>query len=704
MAQNSISRNYRLPTLLAWVSLALSACGGGGSGGGSDSKPPETAPTVLSTVPVMGATNVALSTKVLTVGFSKFMDASSVSPTTFKLTCPGNISINGAVSYTTLASMATFTLSATEMLPASSTCTARITQGAKDTAGLALAADYVWTFNTAAPVESIPPTVTGTANANGAVNVPFNTKVSANFSEPMNPATINANTIVVVEATTGTRVSGTVTYTGVTAVLEPSAALKPSTTYIVTVKGGAAGVTDVVGNPLTNDFVYSWTTGATPDTIAPTVTNTLQVNGGSNVALNTKAGATFSETMDPLTFTAANFILSLGATPIAGTIQYTGVNAVFVPSTQLAPSSQYTMTLKGGSGGVTDLAGNPLARDFVISWTTSASSDTVAPIVLVTNYANGSTNVGINTRVAVSFSEAMDPLTVTNNNFVLTTGSSRVAGTVNYSGTQAVFVPLINLLPGTRYTATVKGGAGGVADLAGNRLAANFEANWTTGLTADLTPPTVLTTLADNGGVGVPINTKVGVLFSEPLDPLTITNNNFRLVSGATSVPGTLYPIGETVVFLPQNNLAPNTTYTVTIEGGPGDVTDRVGNPLAVNYIYSFKTSAVTDTTAPVVLASTQATGATNVALSARPGLTLSESIDPLTATTANFLVSDGTTPVPGFVSYSGVSLVFTPNALLKPNTRYTVTLRGGLGGISDLSGNAMNDDFIISWTTGSSN
>ncbi|MBC7619322.1 MAG: Ig-like domain-containing protein [Candidatus Saccharibacteria bacterium] len=702
MAYYSISRNYRLSTLLAWVSLALSACGGGG--GGSDSKPPEAAPTVLSTVPVMGATNVALSTKVLTVGFSKFMDASSVSPTTFKLTCPGNVAINGAVSYTTLASLATLTLSATEMLPASSTCTARITQGAKDSTGLALAAEYVWTFNTVAPSESIPPTVTGTANANGAVNVPFNTKVSANFSEPMNPATINANTIVVVEATTGTKVAGTVTYTGVTAVLQPNAALNPSTTYIVTVKGGAAGVTDVAGNPLTNDFVYSWTTGATPDTIAPTVTNTLQVNGGSNVAVNTKAGATFSESMDPLTFTSANFILSLGATPIAGTIQYTGVNAVFVPSTQLAPSSQYTMTLKGGSGGVTDLAGNPLAQDFVIRWTTSASADTVAPIVLVTNYANGSTNVGINTRVAMSFSEAMDPQTVTNNNFVLTTGSTRVAGTVNYAGTQAVFVPLINLLPGTRYTATVKGGTGGVADLAGNRLVADFVVNWTTGPAADLTPPTVLTTLADNGGVGVPINTKVGVLFSEPLDPLTITNNNFRLVSGATNIPGTLYPIGETVVFLPQNNLAPNTTYTVTIEGGPGDVTDRVGNPLAVNYIYSFKTSATTDTTAPVVLASTQATGATNVALSARPGLTLSESIDPLTATTANFLVLDGITPVQGFVSYSGISLVFTPNTLLKPNTLYTVTLKGNLGGISDLSGNAMNDDFIISWTTGTAN
>ncbi|OYT90546.1 MAG: hypothetical protein CFE43_17565 [Burkholderiales bacterium PBB3] len=702
MAHYSFSRNYRLPTLLTSISLALYGCGGGGSG--SDNKPAEVAPTVLSTVPAMGATNVSTSTKVLTAGFSKFMDASSLSAATFKLTCPGNVAITGAVSYTTVASMATLTLAATEVLPASSTCTARITQAAKDTIGMALAADYVWTFNTAAPFETVPPTVTGTINTNGQTNVAFNTKVGATFSEPINPLSINANTFVVTETATGTKLAGALSYIDVSAVFQPTVALKPNTAYTVTVKGGAGGVTDLAGNALVNDFVIGWSTGATSDAIAPTVIGTNQVNGGGNVAVNTKIGATFSEGMDPLTFTAANFQLSLGSTPIAGTIQYTGVNVVFIPTSQLAPSSTYTMTLKGGNGGVTDLAGNPLAQDYVIRWTTGAAADAVAPIVLGTNYVNGSTNVAINTRVGMSFSEAMDPLTVTNNNFVLTTGTTRVAGTVNYTGTQAVFVPLINLLPGTRYTATVKGGASGVADLSGNRLAADFVANWTTGPAADLTAPTVLTTLADNGGAGVPINTKIGVLFSEPIDPLTITNNNFQVRNGTTSIPGSLYPVGETVVFLPQSNLTPNTTYTVTIEGGRGDVTDRVGNALAGNYVYSFKTSAVTDTAAPYVIASTQATGATNVPLSARPGLTLSESIDPLTATTANFVVSDGTTPVQGFVSYGGLNLVFTPNTLLKPNTRYTVTLKGSLGGVSDLSGNAMNDDFIISWTTGTAN
>ena len=697
MAKTPNFRNYRLPTLLTSVGLALSGCGGGGS----DNTIAEVAPSVLSTSPVSAASNVALATKLLTASFSKTMDASTLTAASFRLACPGSVPISGVVNYTVATNLATLTLPATTILPPSATCTATISQSVKDTVGMALASDFVWTFGTATLAETVAPTVTSTIQANGASNVAFNTKAGATFSEAMNPATINATTFVVTETATGTLVAGTITYVGVSAVFQPTVALKPSTGYTVTVKGGANGVADLAGNRLVNDFVINWTTGATGDVRAPTVTGTIQTNGAGNVALNTKVGATFSEAIDPLTLTTANFNVSTGGTQIPGAIQYAGVSAVFVPTSQLAPSSLYTVTVKGGSGGVADLAGNPLAQDFVIRWTTGAAADTMAPIVLSTNYANGSVNVALNTKVGVTFSEGMDPLTVTNTNFSLRAGATLVPGTVNYTGTNAVFVPLANLLPGTFYTATVRGGAGGVADLAGNRMATDFETNWTTGPAADLTPPTVLGTLNDNGDVDVPTNTKIAVRFSESLDPLTITTNHFLVKAGGVSIPGTVYPVGQTVVFLPLTNLAQNTVYTVTVEGGRGDVTDLAGNALAADYVYSFRTGTVTDTTAPKVASTTQANGATNVGLSTKPGITFTENIDPLTATAINFLIKEGTTNVAGTVIYNGVNLVFTPNSPLKPNTQYTVTIRGSLGGVSDLSGNAMNDDYVITWTTG---
>ena len=44
-------------------------------------------------------------------------------------------------------------------------------------------------------------------------------------------------------------------------ILDPSSALAYSTEFTVTIKGGASGVKDFVGNPLPNDYNWSFTTG-----------------------------------------------------------------------------------------------------------------------------------------------------------------------------------------------------------------------------------------------------------------------------------------------------------------------------------------------------------------------------------------------------------------------------------------------------------
>ena len=47
--------------------------------------------------------------------------------------------------------------------------------------------------------------------------------------------------------------------------------------------------------------------------------------------------------------------------------------ATLTPQSALAYGATYTLTVKGGAGGVTDLAGNPLAADVSWSFTTEAS-------------------------------------------------------------------------------------------------------------------------------------------------------------------------------------------------------------------------------------------------------------------------------------------------------------------------------------------
>ena len=138
---------------------------------------------------------------------------------------------------------------------------------------------------------AIPPTVTSTDPANTATGVALNKKIAATFSIAMDPLTITTATYTLT-GPGATVVSGAVTYSGVTATFSPTVALAPNTVYTSTVMTGAKALT---GTALVNNYVWTWTTGASPDTTAPMVTSTDPVNRANGVALNKQLAATFSE-------------------------------------------------------------------------------------------------------------------------------------------------------------------------------------------------------------------------------------------------------------------------------------------------------------------------------------------------------------------------------------------------------------------------
>src|SRR5439155_1657788 len=136
------------------------------------------------------------------------------------------------------------------------------------------------------------------------------------------------------------------------------------------------------------------------------------------------------------------------------------------------------------------------------------------------------TGVSISGTVAVTFSEAMDPLTITTETFTLKQGTTAVTGTVSYAGVTATFNPTANLAPLTVYTATVTTGA---RNLAGNALAMDFSWSFTTGATLDTTRPAVSPTVPFNGATAVAINRTFNDTFSEAMDPLTIHTASLRV-------------------------------------------------------------------------------------------------------------------------------------------------------------------------------
>jgi acid phosphatase type 7 len=118
------------------------------------------------------------------------------------------------------------------------------------------------------------------------------------------------------------------------------------------------------------------------DTTAPTVTNVAPANGATEVVVATNVEATFSEAMDPSTISDANgasttfTLLKQGSTtPVAAHVSYDSATnkATLNPDAGLEAGVTYTATVKGGTGGVEDLAGNALAADKTWSFTTQAA-------------------------------------------------------------------------------------------------------------------------------------------------------------------------------------------------------------------------------------------------------------------------------------------------------------------------------------------
>ena len=366
--------------------------------------PAPTPPTVISTVPVNGATGVPIN-QALSAAFSVAMDPATIDAATFTLTGPGATAVTGVVTYVPAGSVATFTPTAN--LAPSTLYTATITTGAQDLANVGLAAKYVWTFTTAASVVDVPPAVISTIPLNGATGVPLNQIVSATFSKAMNAATINGTTFTLT-GPGATVVPGLVAYAAVgnTLTFTPTANLAASTLFTATITTGAK---DLTGTGLVANYVWTFTTGAAVVVIPPEIVSTVPVNLAMDVPLNQAVDVTFSEAMNPLTITTGTFKLSgPGGVAVAGTVSYDALDfiATFTPTLPLTAASVYTATV---TNGVTNLAGTPLGTTGAPNpWMFTTGAAIIPPpivlgptIILFGGFGGGAgmTNEGIHTVV-----------------------------------------------------------------------------------------------------------------------------------------------------------------------------------------------------------------------------------------------------------------------------------------------------------------
>ncbi len=206
----------------------------------------------------------------------------------------------------------------------------------------------------------------------------------------------------------------------------------------------------------------------TLDTTAPTIKLTNPYNNEKDVAVDTIITVTFHEEMDTSAIVQA-FTISDGSNNISGEVSCSGATAQFTPLTSLAYDKNYTATVTTGAK---DLSGNNMAEDYSWRFTTP---DITPPTVISTSPANNTMDVAIDTVITATFSEKIDPSTITRTTFTVSDGNN-IDGDVSYdvNTITATFKPSPeNLASGKTYIATI---TTDVKDLSGNTIA--FPYTW----------------------------------------------------------------------------------------------------------------------------------------------------------------------------------------------------------------------------------
>jgi hypothetical protein len=337
------------------------------------------------------------------------------------------------------------------------------------------------------------------------------------------------------------------------------------------------------------------------------------------------------------------------------------------------------------------------------------TQDTAKPQVIDTRPMNNVTDIAINTDIAVTFSEDMEPSSISSATFTLTPqGESDlpVMGTVSVDGDTAVFDPATDLQYDTTYIATILNTA---QDAAGNSVINDFSWMFTTegdhasdSAPLDTTPPIVISTTPSNNLLDAPVNTSVSVEFSEPMNVATITGTNITMTNATDSaISGSLRYNNNSAIFTPDSDLEYATLYTLVVHGGNNGVKDLANNALINDFTVFFTTGPRPDTTPPTVVSATPANNQFDVPVNASVSIEFSEPMNIATIDSASVTMTDANDiVVNGTFSHGNNRVTFTPDSNLEYSTAYTLVVHGGNSGVKDVENNALIDDYRIVFTT----
>jgi hypothetical protein len=199
-----------------------------------------------------------------------------------------------------------------------------------------------------------------------------------------------------------------------------------------------------------------------------------------------------------------------------------------------------------------------------------------APTVISTIPASGATGVTVYGGLAVTFSEPMDPASITAATFTLQRGTTAVPGAVAVSGTTATLIPTQALAASSSYTATIAS----AKSLAGNALASGYSWSFTTGAHVGLAP--VLLGSAGNYVIlakaaisNVPTSAVTGDVGLSPAAASYITGFGLTAATGYATSPQVVGKVYAADYAAPTPN-----TLTTAVGDMETAYTDAAGRPM----------------------------------------------------------------------------------------------------------------------------
>tara|TARA_R110002050_G_scaffold56512_3_gene127071 strand:- start:20450 stop:21523 length:1074 start_codon:yes stop_codon:yes gene_type:complete len=204
--------------------------------------------------------------------------------------------------------------------------------------------------------ESPSPTLNSVAPENNAVNVVRNKVITIEFSEAMDPETINATSFSLMEGTNS--VDGAISYSGTTASFTPTSTLMASTSYTVTLDTDAK---NMKGMAIEANKVWSFTTSGSAAGLAAVNLGT----AGNYVILAKTAinnNPTSAITGDlGLSPAATSYITGLSLTDFTGYATSAQITGEIFAADMASPTSiNLTTAVENMTTAYTDAAGRPI--------------------------------------------------------------------------------------------------------------------------------------------------------------------------------------------------------------------------------------------------------------------------------------------------------------------------------------------------------